>query len=264
MLHNLKMLIRSRSWDFMRSRRSGLENYKRKLYEYIWNGHPVYYRPGTSDRGLVYNILIQKGKKAEYYVAQNVNPKVILDIGANIGITAIWMAKQFPDAEIYCFEPVKDNFDILLKNISNYPNIKAYQFALGDKNGVVDIFADTDITNQGGFSIFSRDSDSHNTGTEREPITQIEIRKASDALDEVGAKKADIIKIDTEGSEYDILISLPETLLSDTQWIMGELHGIKNFETLTYLDNWFTIGLNKRLKSNLFQFFALNRAISSD
>lgn len=259
MLHNLKMLIRSGSWDFMRSRKPGIENYRRKLYTYRWNTRPVYYRPGTSDRGLVYNILIQKGKKAEYYIDPAVKPEVILDIGANIGITAIWMARMFPAATIYCFEPVAENFEILKKNIEPYPNIEACQFGLGKSDCMLDIFPNSDSTNYGGFSVFNLDEDANNAGTSQTAATQVRIRDTNAVLKELHIERADIIKIDTEGAEYDILTTLPSELLGETQWLMGELHGIKNFETLLYLDKWFLLGMKKKLHSNLFQFFASNR-----
>lgn len=264
MIHNLKMLLRSGSWAFMRSRTPGLENYKRKLYTYKWNNHRVYYRPGTSDRGLVYNILIQKKKKAEYYIPDIANPTIILDIGANIGITAIWMASKFPSAKIFCFEPMQDNFNILKKNIEPYKNIAAYNFGLGATTNYVDIYANEEIENMGGFSLHQLDNDGENFGTEGSVYAKIEIRNAADFISELNITTIDIIKIDTEGSEYDILTSIPQSTLSNTQWIMGELHGVKNFETLRLLDKWFSIGMKKKLKSNLFQFFGLNRKLLTE
>ncbi len=260
MLHNLKMLLRSKSWSFVRSRKPGLENYKRKLYTYQWNNRTVYYRPGTSDRGLVYNILIQKGKKAEYRIPDNISASTILDIGANIGITAIWMAKKFPDAKIYCFEPMQDNFEILQKNIKSYENIIAFNFGLGAKTETVDIYANQDINNQGGFSMHQLNNDDDNYGTENKAYDQIEIKNTAKQISDLKLRSIDIIKIDTEGAEHEILTSIPDELLSRTQWIMGELHGVKNFETLTFLNQWFSIGLNKKMTSNLFQFFGNKRS----
>jgi len=45
---------------------------------------------------------------------------------------------------------------------------------------------------------------------------------------------------------------------------MGEMHGIRNFETLALLDKWFSIQLDKRLKRHFFQFFAINRSRLND
>jgi hypothetical protein len=54
---------------------------------------------------------------------------------------------------------------------------------------------------------------------------------------------------------------IPDTLLEDCQWIMGELHGIKTFETLALLDKWFSIEMKKRFTSEVFVFFGLNKRL---
>jgi|GEM_PF-5552666 len=154
MLHDIKILMRSGPWSFTRSAYTNPETRSSKLSIFRWNKHPVYYRAHTSDRGIIYNILIQKGKKAEYYVPDEISPNVIFDIGGNIGITAIWLAEKYPAARIYSFEPVAENFEILKKNVEPYSNINAYNFGLGESTCTLDMFANEDSTNQGGFSLF--------------------------------------------------------------------------------------------------------------
>jgi len=261
LFHDIKLLLRSGSWDFMRSWKPGPENYDKPLFVYRWHDRTVFYRPGTSDRGLVYEILIRKPHKAEYHVDDRVKPKVIVDIGANIGITSLWLNRKFPDAKIYSFEPMQDNFEILQKNIDGIANIQAFNFGLGDADGEFDIYSNVDENNLGGFSIYQRENDPDNLGTKTVPIGKIQIRTAGDALTELGITKIDLLKIDTEGAEYDILSSIPDHYLQDCQWIMGELHGIKNFESLALLDKWMAIGMRKRITSELFIFFGLNKQL---
>lgn len=261
LFHDIKLLLRSGSWDFMRAWRPGLENYDKPLFVYHWHDHPVYYRPGTSDRGLVYDILIRKPHKAEYHVDARVKPKIILDIGANIGITSLWLNRQFPDAKIYSFEPMPDNFAILRKNIAGIENIQAFNYALGNINDELDVFANVDENNLGGFSIYQRDNDTDNLGTQTTAVGKMRIRKVDEVLAELGIKSIDLLKIDTEGAEYDILTSIPDSYLQNCQWVMGELHGIKNFESLALLNKWMAIEMKKPVTSELFIFFALNKRL---
>jgi len=44
-------------------------------------------------------------------------PKTILDLGANIGMTAIYFHRSFPNAELACVEPMPANLRILRKNL---------------------------------------------------------------------------------------------------------------------------------------------------
>lgn len=63
---------------------------------------------------------------------------VCLDIGANIGYYALLEAKYVGDSgHVYAFEPVKFNFEWLLRNIrlNRFRNISVYQLAVSDRCG---------------------------------------------------------------------------------------------------------------------------------
>jgi len=44
-------------------------------------------------------------------------PSTILDLGANIGLAAIYFARSFPNARIACVEPIPDNLRLLRRNL---------------------------------------------------------------------------------------------------------------------------------------------------
>ena len=63
--------------------------------------------------------------------------RTIIDIGANMGSFAVYAALTCPNAIIYCFEPEKQNFEILKKNIainSLEPRVRAFQCAVASSN----------------------------------------------------------------------------------------------------------------------------------
>jgi len=45
------------------------------------------------------------------------SPQTILDLGANIGLSAVYFARLFPDAELACVEPAPDNVRVLARNL---------------------------------------------------------------------------------------------------------------------------------------------------
>lgn len=54
----------------------------------------------------------------EYYrLPFRAAPRTILDLGANTGLSAIYFARLFPDAELACVEPAPDNLRVLNKNL---------------------------------------------------------------------------------------------------------------------------------------------------
>ena len=64
----------------------------------------------------------------------NFTPKVIFDIGANVGSFSVYFSESFPKSKVYAFEPVKHTFKLLSKNVSSSPNIIPTNVGLSDKN----------------------------------------------------------------------------------------------------------------------------------
>ncbi|NJR72188.1 MAG: FkbM family methyltransferase [Gammaproteobacteria bacterium] len=162
-------------------------------------------------------------------------------------------AREYPQAQIYCFEPVAANFEMLQKNIAAFPQIRAFNIGLGKKTESIKIFHSDNEANFGGFSRFQAGSDTGVTST-------VEIEACEDffAREQVGP--IDFIKIDTEGAEHDILTAIPIARLANAQWIVGELHEQDDFKLLDYLSAHFEIGIKKTIGKRLSMFYAKKKA----
>lgn len=249
-----KWLVRSRSPRFVRDRFAKAR--PDVLRRYSWNGIELHYRPGTSDQGLIYEILLRPGAKADYWLPEYVDAKVVLDIGANIGIASVFLAHRFPNARIYSFEPVPANFTLLTRNIETLGNVTAVQKALGKADGSFEMFHSDSQTNLGGYSF-------HEAGSNVGQRVVVQVREARSMMRELGLDSADVIKIDTEGSEYDILTSLGKEFLENVKWIYGELHGNRDFELLAFLSDQFDIGVKRTMGKRLFMFQARNKSVQA-
>lgn len=245
-----KALLRSRSMTFMQNLHPSKAG--KGVESIAWKGRQVFYRAGSGDASIINDVLLRT--RGEYWVPQEVNPEVILDIGANIGTATLYFAHRFPDAKIYAFEPVPDNFALLEKNVKGLPNVTVLPIALGSQDGELEIALAYD-QNFGSFSFFSDPS----LATQKIPV---QIRAVAPYFAELGIDRADLIKIDTEGAEYDILTALPVEILGAARWIIGELHGIRDFEALAYLSKWFDIGMKKPVTKNLYMFNAKNKDLA--
>ena len=244
----LKYLIKSKSFTFVKD----LKDKSHKINAIIWNGKNVFYRTSSSDMTLIYEILLQSKYKSEYFFPNQLNPKIIFDIGGNIGITAVYLASIFPDAKIYTFEPLPDNFEILKKNIQKYDNIEALNIGLGSSNGSFKVYLSDDSENFGGVSFYPDP-----IGNKSDSYISCKVRNINEVIKELNIESIDLIKIDTEGAEHDILMALQEKILRNTSWITGELHGNQDFELLNYLNNFgFSISMKKNIDNRLFMFHA--------
>jgi len=249
--HQLKVLLRSRSRQFLADRESGA--YRPGLVRALtWKGRPVYYRPGSSDPEVIYKILLKGGRKADYWAPIAIPPKIIWDIGANIGSASLYFSNRFPNARIHAFEPVPDNFLIAERNLAGLP-VTLHNLAIGPEDAEMSITASDCPLNFGGFSF-------HYSGTVDAPLSMVRMARPNTLLSQ-GVPAPDLIKIDTEGAEWDILTSFPDEVISDVNWIIGELHSVRSFALLEHLSRWFVIETKKSMKSPLFMFMAKNRSI---
>jgi FkbM family methyltransferase len=166
-------------------------------------------RKNTSDEKVFWQIFVEKELDIDY----KIEPKLIIDGGANIGASTLWFAKKFPAAQVVAIEPEESNFKILEKNCGNLPNIKLIQAALWDKN------VDLKIKNIGlgkwGFGVVEAKPD------DKKKIRAVTLDKI---LADSGMAEIDILKLDIEGSEKELFESGYENWLNKTKVIIIELH----------------------------------------
>ena len=247
-----KLLARSRNPAFVRD---ALAPFDPALRSIDWQGMRLYYRPGSSDPWAIYNHLMKPPERDEYAPPPELplsrqDVQIVLDIGANVGATALYFSQVFPNAAIYAFEPAPDNFAVLEKNAANCDRIRAFNFALGARDETLELYASDNPINFGGYSL-------HATGSDTSQKISIPVRSVAAVLSELSLTSVDVIKVDTEGAEWDILTAFPESVLRSAKYITGELHGNKDFALLDYLSRWFDVGMRKKISSRLFNFQAV-------
>lgn len=73
-----------------------------------------------------------------FYFLDQIPPNAnVLDIGANIGIMTVLLARQVPQGHVTAYEPIEENFKALTKICAAYDltNVTRNQLALGDEDG---------------------------------------------------------------------------------------------------------------------------------
>jgi FkbM family methyltransferase len=162
-----------------------------------------YLRPHTSDLDVFFQIFRKKEYDLSKFVQyprllaayQNIlkanQVPVIIDAGANIGGSAVWFARQFPEACILAIEPDAENAAICRLNTASYANIKVVEAAIGAEPGRVA----TVNPDQQNWSVQTRRSDEGGI-----PIRTIPDLTAAEGK----AAKLFLVKIDIEGFENDL------------------------------------------------------------
>ena len=137
----------------------------------------------------------------------------VIDIGAHIGLFALYSSQFCKNGKIYCFEPVKENFELLKSNLelNKIKNVIAFNGAISTNSGVISIFLNDD---ESGHSMYVK-------GTNK---IQVKSFSLQDVFESNKLTKCDFIKIDCEGEEYKIIESLPNSYFEKITKMCIEYH----------------------------------------
>jgi len=168
-------------------------------------------RTRTTDLMALTNVwLIQEYLDDEFNIENN---DVVLDIGGHIGLFALFASQFCKKGKIFCFEPIKENYNILLENIelNAVKNIIPFNLAVYDDSKRVKMYLNED---DAGHSIILPSSKSIQTDS-------ISLKKI---FDDNKINLCDFAKIDCEGSEYSIIDALPSEYLKRINKMAIEYH----------------------------------------
>lgn len=186
------------------AKRTTLVTFTPKLFN-----HAIWLRTNSSDFVVYRDIFFNK----QYDVDPHEYPKVIIDAGANIGLATLFFANKFPKAKIIAIEPELENFNILQKNVSEYPNVICLNKAVWYKKTRLCIQS----SGEGNWAFSVTGSDQNNDDL-IEAITFDEILELS------GNTKLDIVKVDIEGAEKEVFTNFSSGTISKIRTLIVETH----------------------------------------
>jgi FkbM family methyltransferase len=174
--------------------------------------HRITVRPRNSDFEVMVQTFVNKGCDVMQFAP---GAKVIVDAGANIGLTALNFHWQAADAEIIAIEPEEENFSLLQKNTAKFPQIKTVQAALWPRQASVSIRR---VSNRSwDFQTAENEVDTGAGEIQCQVITLEEI------LDRYG--RIDILKLDIEGAEWNLFEQSDLSWLDRVGLVVAEFHG---------------------------------------
>lgn len=182
--------------------------------------------------------VLMEMKRSEYNFSEiDFKPgDCVIDIGANVDIISIFLAKKYPFLKIYAYEPMKRNYENFIKNIS-LNNIHPETIIVENKAVTKDeriISMQFNPYNTGGSHVCDIIAAPNN-------LTNIETNISSISLDNIfnkyNIKNCKLLKIDCEGAEYEILYNTSIRNLHKISHLRGEFHEKKSIDSLSRADN---------------------------
>ena len=151
-------------------------------------------RWNTSDFVVFEQVII----KEEYapLIDKNLISPVIVDAGANIGCTTIYLKTHYPNSRILSIEPDTSNFKALEENVRRcgFDGIVCLQAALWHENGIVHLGRNF------------RDSRDWSVQVQPNGDAPVSAGTMGSMLKQMSVEQADILKMDIEGAELDVFL----------------------------------------------------------
>ncbi len=166
----------------------------RSLISLTHRGRKHYLRLNSTDPLVWFSVFIQE----DYGSSLPFEPRVIVDAGAYTGLSAIYFANRYPEAEIIALEPDPENYRLLTRNVGAFERILPVHAALW--------FEDTELTlyrrpeGHWASSIHAAGLGSGGSKADRPiPAMRIETLMSRFAVPEI-----DVLKVDIEGAEKEV------------------------------------------------------------
>lgn len=199
----------------------------------------------------------------------------LVDVGANLGVISLTLAKRFPSQKLHAFEPNPSTFEALQQNTisNNCPNIKAQPLAVGNHDGSISFDANpihrgtTRIATEGQFLV-NLPCVTLDTYAKQERISSIAFLKVDvegyeeqvfkGAKELLNQQKINIIYYEVcpnNTRKINLNPEIPTRLLQEHDYVVYKLDSKTNlhlvddreFERIT-LANWIALSVNSQQK----------------
>jgi len=205
-------------------------------YLRLWNGAKFKVLNLNSNLGTILEVwrdnvyaatLELKGKKG----------LVIVDIGANIGAFTIFALRKFNNPKIFAYEPETNNFTLLCKtlNLNNGEDfVKVFKKAVYGRVGVINLSLAGESSGKNSVEI--------DQGLGQ--FEKVECTTLASVIEDNKISFCDLLKIDCEGSEYEILFNSPTEVLEKVGMIILEWHNVVGYSVSDLVKFLESVGFN--------------------
>lgn len=168
-----------------------------------------------------------------YETIYNINTSdncILIDVGMNIGCTSIYFALKPNIKQIYAFEPFKETYDQAIYNFNLNKKVSKkiipFNYGLAAKNETMKAYYS--ISSSGSMTTSPEIFKASGLNASKMEVKNIELRDVCDEFNKIFRKskgKKRILKIDCEGSEYEIFKALDKKgLFKELDFILLEWH----------------------------------------
>jgi FkbM family methyltransferase len=140
------------------------------------------------------------------------SPKLCVDVGANVGSYSRLVLEN-SSAHVFAFEPLPQSFDALRLLESAFPSrVSIFEVGIGDRDTELELFFGSENSELASFSPEVNQIDF--VGAANINQVRVQMKKLDYFLEDMKkyASEVDLLKIDTEGFEWEVLLGSAELI----------------------------------------------------
>lgn len=170
-------------------------------------GHPLLCRLEEPDRFTLCHIFAARWCE----VPIPLNPRLIVDAGANVGYASVFYANAYPGASIIALEPDANNLETARLNVAPYPQVELLRAGLWSQDGALEISNPAESS----WAFALREATSGSVPGISVPTL----------LGRSGHDRIDILKLNIEGGEQELFTNGWEEWLPRVNVVLVQTHG---------------------------------------
>lgn len=184
------------------------------------DGLTITIRRNLWDARIIKEIFFDKPYVRHFELPEN---PVVIDIGGYIGDFTLYAAKYLNARKVIVYEPTKENFELLSRNIGNN-SFNGEVIAVNKAVGIDSVIRlNVEVCDNEEIHVSSY----WYQNTEQRVIPCVTL---PELMEIHGLESVDLLKVDCEGGEYDIFPALSEATLGRIRNIVFEYHQVEGFE----------------------------------
>jgi FkbM family methyltransferase len=170
----------------------------------------------------VFEVLIRDGYHLADLAMLVPEPSHIIDIGAHVGSAALALARTWPSASITCVEPLLISAALLQQNVAaNCLAASVVQAAAGARAGTGVLCEVLPGSCENKMATVPGERDVHTVGVSVPVVPMVDLLK--DGAETGGAT---LVKLDCEGSEYELVSAIPLRAWECVSAVVMEYHPV--------------------------------------
>lgn len=156
-------------------------------------------------------------------------PKLIVDVGANVGAWSEAIIKIVAPQHVIAVEPFSNSFAQMKARLSKYPEVKLVQCAIGAQTGKTKLHSMEDSQWNSLLPVREEVKGHYPTlkGVKERAIVEVDVIRLDDLLQDV--QEIDLLKIDVQGGEWAVMDGAIETL-KRTKAVFLEVNFVSHYE----------------------------------